>query len=147
MKSLTLRLYFITVLIRLCISRNRVNLLDDSLRTYGFQNAPKKWFTYLKIFLHKWINKIYLQIISQLSIFKMKISYNVHDEDSRISKEISFFGHLWNNFHDKNCHVTIMFFVIGAFLFDFQGRSRISSDGGTNRSGATSILYASQWRI
>ena len=92
MKSLTLRLYFITVLIKLCLSRNRVNLLDDSLRSYGFQNAPKKWFTYTKIFLHKWINKVYRQIISQLSIYKMKVSYDAHDEDSGISKEISFWS-------------------------------------------------------
>ena len=126
MKSRTIHLYVITILIRLCLSRNRSNLLDDSLRTHGFQNAPKKWFTYIQIFLHKWINKIYLQIISQLSIFKMKISYDAHDEDSGISKEISFFGHLLKIFYDKNYHVTIMFLVIGVFLPTSSHRSRFS---------------------
>ena len=101
MKNIAIRLYLILTLIRLCPSRKRSNLLDDSLKKYVVEDAPKKWFTYITIFLHKWLNKIYLHIVSSQSILKTKNSYDSKVEDSGISKQISFFLAI---FPDRNCH-------------------------------------------
>ena len=91
MKNITIRLYLIMTLARSCTSRKSSNLLDDSLKKYGVQDSPKKWFAYITIFLYKWINKSYLHIVSFPSFLKIKNSHDTKGEDSTISKQISFF--------------------------------------------------------
>ena len=53
---------FVIVTIKLCAARNRGSFLEDSIRKYGLQNTPKKWFAYIDAFLHKCIKRKSLQI-------------------------------------------------------------------------------------
>ena len=68
---------FAVLKIRLCVARNN-SFLEDSIKKYGLQNAPKKWFAYIDAFFCKYFSKFNLNsnfnlnsIFSPLSIGKI----------------------------------------------------------------------------
>ena len=64
---------FAVLKIRLSVSRDN-SFLEDSIKKYGLQNAPKKWFSYIDVFFCKYFSK-----------FNQKFNFNLNSTLSPLS--------------------------------------------------------------